>query len=86
MSEEQSLKSEKKSESEASVPGEKTEERGRRERGREGVLLSLHNLSSVGSSAAYTEKNLYDEEARAAGMQTAAICISYSIIITIIKL
>lgn len=45
MSEEQSLKSEKKSESEASVPGEKTEERG----GEEEEVLLLHNVSSVGA-------------------------------------
>lgn len=49
MSEEQSLKSEKKSESEASVPGEKTGER-EREGGREGALLSLHNQRAASSS------------------------------------
>lgn len=47
MSEEQSLKSEKKSESEASVPGEKTEERGGG--GEEEEVLLLHNVSSVGA-------------------------------------
>lgn len=42
MSEEHSLKSEKKSESEASVPGEKTKE----EEEEEEEMLLLHNVSS----------------------------------------
>lgn len=59
MSEEQSLKSEKKSESEASVPGEKTEER----EGREGALLSLHNRLSGPLSCLHSKISIRCEDA-----------------------